>query len=319
MSFIDKAIKYGKWVLAGIASIFAVIEFLDYFGVGHFNRIGWRGLIIVILVAVSAGIFKIIIDYHNRPNDAQNRIDEINEKINNRIGIMKSSEKPSKKIIDSVHAITSFKRFDVLDYAMKDYISYRVINGKNESNTDSHFLKYKESTDSKTSAEELIVEAYDLKTGKALKVIFEIQNQGQKVYVHEFKIMFTIPLKPNEEFSVIYFIKIPNELDQLSDNEEMMSISLNRYEKKIESLEFGIYLSFEPSQVEVFMRNKNEQAKRIPEEALINITNEIQSDQSIKNYIEKFKSHLGNINICSCIMLKVQNPKKETYVIYYRK
>ena len=41
-----------------------------------------------------------------------------------------------------------------------------------------------------------------------------------------------------------------------SDNEEMMSISLNRFENKIDKLKFGIYLNFIPSIVETFEKRR---------------------------------------------------------------
>lgn len=199
---------------------------------------------------------------------------------------------------------------DILDYSTDNYMSYRIINGKNDSKSSSPFLKYKESTDSKTSAKELIVKAYDLKTGKELKVEFE--EKEQKVYVHKFKIMFTTPLKPQQEFSIIYFIKIPNELSQLSDNEEMMSISLNRFEKKIEKLRFGVYLDFIPVQIETFLRNQNSEAEIIDSIPVLEETEEVSID-------ERFKIFMDNISIKSKILLEVEQPKKETYVIYYRK
>ena len=124
--------------------------------------------------------------------------------------------------------------------------------------------------------------------------------------------MFTTPLKPQQEFSIIYFIKIPNELSQLSDNEEMMSISLNRFEKKIEKLRFGVYLDFIPVQIETFLRNQNSEAEIIDSIPVLEETEEVSID-------ERFKIFMDNISIKSKILLEVEQPKKETYVIYYRK
>lgn len=310
MELLKKAFKYGKWIVSIVAAIFAVMEFLEYFGVFSFSGFGIKGIISLFVISIIGIICKIIYEKTQTPNDAQNRINEINEKIIDRIGVLKSSEKPDKDLMDSQHSIALFERMDILDYSTNDYMSYRIINGKNDSKSNSPFLKYKESTDSKTSAKELIIRAYDLKTGKELKVEFE--EKEQKVYVHKFKIMFTTPLKSQQEFSIIYFIKIPNELSQLSDNEEMMSISLNRFEKKIEKLRFGVYLDFIPVQIETFLRNQNSEAEIIDSIPKLDETGEVAID-------ERFKIFMDNISIKSKIQLDVEKPKKETYVIYYRK
>ncbi|MBE5937269.1 MAG: hypothetical protein E7265_04475 [Lachnospiraceae bacterium] len=310
MELLKKAFKYGKWIVSIVAAIFAVMEFLEYFGVFSFSGFGIKGIISLFVISIIGIICKIIYEKSQTPNDAQNRINEINEKITDRIGVLKSSEKPDKDLMDSQHSIALFERMDILDYSTNDYMSYRIINGKNDSKSNSPFLKYKESTDSKTSAKELIIKAYDLKTGKELKVEFE--EKEQKVYVHKFKIMFTTPLKPQQEFSIIYFIKIPNELSQLSDNEEMMSVSLNRFEKKIEKLRFGVYLDFIPVQIETFLRNQNSEAEIIDSIPELDETGEVAID-------ERFKIFMDNISIKSKIQLDVEKPKKETYVIYYRK
>lgn len=310
MELLKKAFKYGKWIVSIVAAIFAVMEFLEYLGVFSFSGFGIKGIISLFVISIIGIICKIIYEKPQTPNDAQNRINEINEKITERIGVLKSSEKPEKDLMDSQHSIALFERMDILDYSTNDYMSYRIINGKNDSKSNSPFLKYKESTDSKTSAKELIIKAYDLKTGKELKVEFE--EKENKVYVHKFKIMFTTPLKPQQEFSIIYFIKIPNELSQLSDNEEMMSISLNRFEKKIEKLRFGVYLDFIPVQIETFLRNQNSEAEIIDSIPKLDETGEVAID-------ERFKIFMDNISIKSKIQLDVEKPKKETYVIYYRK
>lgn len=310
MELLKKAFKYGKWIVSIGAAVFAVMEFFEFFGVFSFSGFRVKGIIVIFIISVIAAIGKILYERNQTPNDAQNRINEINKKITDRIGVLKSSEKPDKDLMDSQHSISLFERMDILDYSNDDYMSYRIINGKNDSKSNSPFLKYKESTDSKTSAKELIVNAYDLKTGNELSVEFE--EKEQKVYVHKFKIMFTTPLKPQQEFSIIYFIKIPNELSQLSDNEEMMSISLNRFEKKIEKLRFGVYLDFIPAYSESFLRNQNSEAEIIDSSPEIITTERLDID-------ERFNKFMDNVSIKSKILLDVENPKKETYVIYYRK
>lgn len=326
MKIIKRVLAKGKWSISIVATIFAVIQFLDYFKVYNFSNIGIKGLVMLVILAVIIIIVSIIAESINKTSDAQNKINEINEKITDRIGVLKSSQKPDREMVDSVHYICMMERMDILDYATSDYLSYRMINGKNVSKKISAFLKYKESTDSKTAAKELLIKAYDLKTGKELKIEFE--NNEQKVYVHNFKIMFTRPLRPNEEFSIIYFMKIPNELAQLDDNEEMMSISLNRFEKKIDILKFGVFLNFEPKHVETFMRKGDGTAQLLNCELIIDKTNEIQiaedfnkliSETDGTQIINEFKKCIENIKINSKIKIEINNPDKETFVIYYRK
>ena len=302
--------KYVKYGIALLGAVFAVVQFLDFWGVYDFSGIGIKGLIILLGVSVLLIIVKVILDKINEANDDQLRIDELNSKITNRIGVLKSSEKPDKELMDSFHKISLIERVDILDYSTNDYLSYRIINGVNISKRNSPYLKYKESTDSKTSSEQLVIRAYDLKTGKELKIDFE--EKIQKVYVHKFKIMFTTPIHKNEEFSIIYFMKIPNELGQLSDNEEMMSISLNRFENKIDKLKFGIYLNFIPSIVETFMRNEDGSAGLLDVKPDILEINEIEIDG-------RFRQYLDNVKIMSKISIEVDTPKKQTYVLHYRK
>lgn len=306
----DKVLKYGKWIISIVAAIFAVIQFLDFFKVIDFQNLGIKGLFIVGIIVLIGINIKVFLERLQKPDESKKRIEEINKKINNRIGVLKSSEKPEQELIDSMHHITYFERMDILDYSTNDYLSYRVIQGKNESKKNSPYLKYKESTDSKTSSEELVVKAYDIKTGKELSVVFE--NKTEKIYVHQFKIMFTTPLRAGDEFSIIYFIKIPNELNQLSEYEEMMSVSLNRFEKKIDKLRFGIYLDFIPSQVEVFIRDDEGRAESINDIPIIT-----ENDQIVVDY--KFNEFYNGAKIKSNVVMDIDKPQKKTYVIHYRK
>ena len=130
-----------------------------------------------------------------------------------------------------------------------------------------------------------------------MKIDFE--EKTQKVYVHKFKIMFTTPINNNEEFSIIYFMKIPNELGQ-------------RFENKIDKLKFGIYLNFVPSIVEPFIRDVDGSAGLLDIKPDILETNEIEID-------ERFRQYLDKIEIKSKISIDVDKPKKQTYVLHYRK
>lgn len=302
--------KYTKWALSLIATIFGIIEFLDFFKVYDFSSIGIRGLGLMITIVIIISIGKIITEKRNKPSDAQNNINQINSKITDRIGVLRSSQKPSESMLDPIHKISLIERMDILDYSSSNYMSYRMITGINASKKKSPFLKYKESTDSKTSSKDLIIVAFDLKSGKELKIDFLEGNQ--KVYEHNFHICFTTPLKPNEEFSIAYFIIIPNELEQLSDSEEIMSISLNRFQHKVSKLKFVVYLNFIPSQVESFIRKEDTSAHLIDSPPVLEEATELQIN-------ERFKEFISGIKINSKIQIEVKNPKQETYIIYYRK
>jgi hypothetical protein len=156
-----------------------------------------------------------------------------------------------------------------------------------------------------------LIKAFDLSTGKELRVSFE--EKGQKVYVHNFKIYFTTPLSYKESFSIVYFIKIPDELGQLSNNEEMMSVSLNRFSRKVEKLKFMVYLDFLPSSVETFLRDEDGNA------CALKIKPEIAEVNSVDDIDSRFRQFIKNVKIKCKISISVNDPEKETYIIYYRK
>ena len=121
----------------------------------------------------------------------------------------------------------------------------------------------------------------------------------------------------NEEFEIAYFMKIPGELKQLQDNDEVMSISLNRYKKRVENLMFSVCLNFEPLNYGVFLRNINGR----PEKLVTPVKKEKFSfDQSsIPQVIKQhFDSKLISA-VTTSLSINIDRPNKETYVIYYKK
>lgn len=293
-----------------IVGIYAIIEVLSYFNVCDLSIFGLKGFFAIVTFAVVSIVINLLLNNLQKDSTAKETIKQINDSVDNRQGVKYSSRKPTKYEIDSIHSIALFERSDILDYNTPDYFSYRRIRGKNEKKVDSPFLKYKESTDSRTSPKDLVIEAFDLKTGKSLRVKFD--RPETKGYSHSFKIYFTIPLEKGEEFDIAYIIKIPGELSQLGDDDEIMSVTLNRYKKKISMLRFNIYLSFSPTHAEAFLRTSDKKARSIPEKPQI-----LSVDTIDMNKI--FQKYTAGTVVDSMIKLEVNKPLKETYVISYKK
>ena len=77
-------------------------------------------------------------------------------------------------------------------------------------------------------------------------------------------------------------------------------------------MKFGIYLNFVPSIVEPFIRDVDGSAGLLDIKPDILETNEIEID-------ERFRQYLDKIEIKSKISIDVDKPKKQTYVLHYRK
>ena len=74
----------------------------------------------------------------------------------------------------------------------------------------------------------------------------------------------------------------------------------------------GVYLNFAPSIVELFIRDVDGSAGLLDIKPDILETNEIEID-------ERFRQYLDKIKIKSKISIDVDKPKKQTYVLHYRK
>ena len=77
-------------------------------------------------------------------------------------------------------------------------------------------------------------------------------------------------------------------------------------------MKFGVYLNFVPSIVELFIRDVDGSAGLLDIKPDILETNEIEID-------ERFRQYLDKIKIKSKISIDVDKPKKQTYVLHYRK
>lgn len=175
----------------------------------------------------------------------------------NRIGSSRSLMR-YKDMEDNNHKYSNISRFDILDYNCANYQSIRVFHGTNISKSISSYLPYCESTEFRIGFDDITIVAYDMLTGRKLKVECANDSSKEKLCTHCFRINFEKPLKPGESFHICYYISFPYELHCLSQEKEIMSISLVRLKKKpIDNLFFSILLNFEPSLVRFFSYNKN--------------------------------------------------------------
>ena len=240
------------------------------------------------------------------------------EQMNNRIGSSRSLIK-YKDMIDNKHKYLSISRYDVLDYTSANYQSIRIFHGTNVSHSTSTDLPYCESTEYKISFNEITVEAYDILSGKKLKVECANNSPNEKLCTHRFRINFERPLQPNESFHILCYISFPHELSCLSQDKEIMSISLVRIKKKpVNNLSFSVLLNYEPSLVRFFSYNANsDKAKTLH-------TNEVVKKESIENCLTGINKNILSllpINIKQefyTIGINISKAKESIYLIEYQ-
>lgn len=185
--------------------------------------------------------------------------DRIKRHLLNRIGSSRSLEVYYDDEIDNMHKYTQVKRYDILDYNDKNYKSIRELYGINVSRKATLYIQYSESTEYKVSFDEINIIAYDIVSGKKLKVECCHADSDEKLNTHNFRIMFDKPLKPNQIFQIVYYIEFPHELECLSQTKEIMSLSLVRIKKKVENVSFYVLLNFRPDSVCFYSFNKKGQ------------------------------------------------------------
>lgn len=264
-----------KWLLslvnsfiARAATIFlfflAVLTGMKDFIFGNIAFLGDKPIIsFVILIAISIVLSLIITfllkDVKKNVEDDFETCDnnEIKRTLLNRIGSSRSLEVYYDDEIDKRHKYSIIKRFDILDYSgSANFKSIRELKGINSSNKITTYIPYSESTEYKLSFNDIKIIAYDVSSGKKLKVECCHANPDEKLYTHSFRIMFDQPLKPNHIFQIAYYIEIPHELECLSVRKEIMSMSLVRIKKKVENMQFYIMLNFNPSSMGYYSYNK---------------------------------------------------------------
>lgn len=150
--------------------------------------------------------------------------------------------------LDNVHDYLLLERIDLLDYTKGHFHSIRILHIRNVSTAFSSFVPYIECSEKRCTFIDTNVRALRLSDKTMLKVE-SIDDERVSQFSHAFKIYFPEPLKPGEEFKLIYSITLPNELAELSDKNEIMSIFLGRIKCKVHQLKFSVCLNFTPASI----------------------------------------------------------------------
>lgn len=183
-------------------------------------------------------------------SDAELNLDEKKlEFLRKRLGSALSMElKP--EYVDRFHEYSLLYRQDLLDYTSGDFVSIRRIRGRNVTESPSLYVPYVESSEVKVRFSECELQAYSVRDRKPLVAVPFHPEEGL-VFQVPFKIYFSQPIAPGEDFDIVYRIRLPNELIALQSKEEIMTISLVRLQRPPARLEFNVALNFEPRAVSV--------------------------------------------------------------------
>jgi len=212
------------------------------------------------ITVIATGILVAVIWARHEATPKGKRILDISE----RVGSLQSMNDIHS---DNYHKFTYIKRQDLLDYKViqrndsqtssgRDFVSIRVLEGYNTYKNPTDGIVYLECSEYKAYYQEIKIVAYDMITKKELKVEFLGLNKDKKHTSFPFKIYFSKPLKQRETFKIAFSITLKNELEVLTDDDEIMSICLLRYKKGIEKLDFNVCLDFEPQVVNVLSQKK---------------------------------------------------------------
>lgn len=297
----------GKWwkkeiaVFVALGTIWGVVSACGIVPSGY----GFFFLIATIILSISISVIWTIASVYKLDNKSRLEIEH-------REGSRRSL---TNKYKDKMHKYTYIFRQDLLDYSTsnksgRDFVSIRLLKGRNVSSRASDGIIYFECTEYKTYYKDLRVEAVDMKTLKPLRVEFIDINEKDKYFEFPFKIFFATPLQKNEEFEIAFSITLINELDVLKEDDEIMSISLSRYSKGVEKIEFNVCLNFQPSSVHV------EHKKRNFFEYDNNKVN-VEQYKPLKEIEKRFDIKWSDTPYI--IRWQCRKPRHELYVINYRK
>ena len=297
-----------KKQLVTFGVIAGIVGFTSAFGIMP-EKYGWQFFAGTVFIGFIIAVIWGVID---RIGDGA----KTGTNIQNREGTRRSL---SNEYVDTHHKIQKLLRQDLLDYIPSkarsikrggNFVSFRVIKGKNVSSLPTDGFVYLECSEYKLQCKDVIIKAYDLKSNKELRVDFVNRNNDEKYFEFPFKIRFSAPLSPGEEFEIAYRIILTNELNVLRYDDEHMSISLTRYPRGVEELEFNVCLNFEPKSAQAEYRRGDAlflHNTRVSIEKYVPITDVeklFTMNWSEQPYIIRWKCH---------------RPHRDLYVIKFRK
>ncbi len=219
---------------------------------------------------------------------------------------------------DVFHKYTKIKRFDILNYDDSNYKSIRELHGINVSGKPTQYVSYCESTEYKVSFNDTKILAYDIASGKKLKVECCHADMDEKLNTHSFRIMFDKPLEPGHIFQIVFYIEFPHELDCLSQTKEIMTLSLVRIRKRIENVTFYVMLNFNPELVYLYSYNANKKKMQI----IPQHSESVREGKCTSQILGMRDDILKNFPIDRSVQLyiagmDVQKPKDSMYIIEY--
>ena len=212
---------------------------------------------------------------------------------------------------DQVHKYLHFRRLDLLDYKKGDFYSIRRMRLKNVGTEPSDSVTYVETSERKCSFKSCEVEAFEEAT-KAPLLVQSFERPRVKSLRHAFKIFFPTPLMPGDEFELVYKICLPGELDDLSEDDEIMSVYLGRVKQGVDKLDFHVCLNFNPKAVSANCRDDMGNIFPLDGEGP-----EVSSYTASTWYEELWDIPWSNSSVCR-ISISVSEPQNQLYVVHYK-
>ena len=212
---------------------------------------------------------------------------------------------------DSNHKYLLLERTDLLDFSSGDFYSIRRIRGRNVSAGLSSFIPYVEHSEKKCSFFDCGIRAYDTLT-RAELVVEPFNTQDQKSFAVPFKIFFPSSIPMGAEFDIVYTITLPDELHEIKDSDEIMSVFLGRINHGVDRLQFNVCLPFAPKCISVECSDRKSQPT-----AADGTLSYLASYQPKEWYHEALNIKWSAPP--SMILLEVEKPKALLYAIRFKK
>jgi predicted transcriptional regulator len=156
-----------------------------------------------------------------------------------RLATSYSLENNDPELVDESHIYHKLKRIDVLDTPNDDWHSYRWLTIENTGTSPTSAIDHKESGDTKIGFGDMDPAAF-LGGPEGQRLAIENLSDYQPAIEQKMKIHFPHPLPSGESLTIYYQISWPNELAHYPEGELDQTISLTRYPKGVNQLQFGI-------------------------------------------------------------------------------